>query len=61
MLESIPWGDWLPIILAIIALGVLWTILRFVINMVKKIFWYGCLTIVVAGTLWMMATLIVTG
>jgi|GEM_PF-5232713 len=51
----------LNVLIAVVALGLAWFVLRFVLKWAMRIFWVGCISVVVLGALYLAATFFFPG
>ena len=55
LIETLPMNTLLLVSFLVLVLGIGWMVIRFVLKLAMRVFWLGCLGIVVLGTLLAMA------
>lgn len=58
--EALPWNLLTPL-LVVLGLGVLWLLLRLVMRVALRVFWVGCIGLVIVGILYVLANVILSG
>ncbi|MBN2501484.1 MAG: hypothetical protein JXB38_11945 [Anaerolineales bacterium] len=54
-IETLPWNTIIWASGLVLAVGVIWTLVRVAFKVTMRLFWTGCLLIVILGTLGMLA------
>jgi hypothetical protein len=60
-IESLPWNTILWVGGLILGISVVWTLVRVAFKVTMRLFWTGCLLIVILGTLGLLAASIAGG
>jgi hypothetical protein len=60
-IETLPWHTIIWAAGLVLAVGVIWTLVRVAFKITMRLFWTGCLLIVILGTLGMLAVSISGG
>ena len=60
-IESLPWNTIIWVGGLILAVSVVWTLIRVAFKVTMRLFWTGCLLIVILGTLGLLAVSISGG